>query len=76
MHLADDPDDFVEAVRAVADVDPAADRVLVGEMPRGERLVDDRDHRRLFGVAIGKRAAAEQRDAERREVVGTDVVIT
>ena len=69
---ANDADDLVEAVGAVADVDALADRIAVWKMTIDELLIDDGHHRGLVAVAIGEGAAPQQRDAQRLEVVRAD----
>ena len=56
----------------VAQRDALADRIFARPVFRGHRLVDHDDGRRLLIVALGERAAADDLDPERREVVRAD----
>ena len=68
-NASDDPDDLVEAVGAVADVDSAADGIFVGKVAIDERFVDHRDHRRLLDVLTGEGASALHGDVQRSKIV-------
>ena len=49
-HAADDADDFVETVGAIADVDRLSNRVVVWKVTVDELLIDKRHLRRLLAV--------------------------
>ena len=59
-------DDLIEEVLS-EELEPLADRVLIGPEALGHRLVDHDDGRRVRLVGFGQAAAAKQRDAQRVE---------
>ncbi len=65
----------VALVRADADHQALAERILAGEDSSGQGLVDDRHRRRFSTVAGVERAALLQGDAHRLEVAGGDRVV-
>src|SRR5262249_52623824 len=69
---ADDGHPLVHTIKATHDA--VAERVLRGKLLACQRLTDDDDRRTFVGVAVAKLAAAQHRDAERLEIVGTSVV--
>jgi hypothetical protein len=70
LHVAHHPDDLHPArLRRERDIDPAPQRILVGPVAPGGGRIDDDHVRRPLGIAIGEHAPANERDAERREVV-------
>ena len=67
MHVADDADD--RDLRLV-DGEVRANRILIRPEPLRERRADDRDKRSIFAIAVGKDAAAQERNPHRTEVIG------
>ena len=65
MDASDDADDFVEAVGAVADVDPATDRILVRESAAWRTPRRSPRPSVTFGVPVVNRRPRQQRDRER-----------
>ena len=67
-HPRDDADNFAHhpTFVVVADInaDAFTDRIFAGKILFGHRLIDDDDARRIFCVALVKRAAAQQRHLE------------
>jgi len=55
--------------RAGDELNRAADRILAGEEPAGDDLVDDRDPRRAVRVGGREGAPGDQRDGERSKIV-------
>ena len=69
LHLADDADDREPRVggRQPAEFDPLADRILPGPEALHETVADDDGGRRRDRFGVGKRAAGQQRNAQRAE---------
>ena len=74
LRVADDADDG-EPVGQCRRLDALADRIVARPDGPRERLVHDRDRRRLQIVAVGEIAALQNRDPHRLEVVGRHEVI-
>src|SRR5215510_2249051 len=68
LHVADNADDLTIKQRAHSDVEALADRVFAGEEPFRHRLIDNNHARRIFRIALGEKAASEQRNAHRFEI--------
>ncbi len=80
--VADDADDFARswttdlllllARDAAVERDALAERILAWPVAPRHRLADDHNPRLTFAILVGERAAAEERNAHRREVVRVD----
>ena len=80
LHVARDADDLDRTRRIRerpgrrAEPDALADGILAGPEPARARFVHDRDRRAARAIGGRERPAGEDRDAERAEVVGGNVV--
>src|SRR5262245_56562930 len=72
LYVADDAHHLSDEIRRDGQPDALTDRVFVGEMAADKRFVDEHNLRRGGVITLCQRAATEQRDAHRFQIIRTD----